>query len=626
MVAGAWAYSTSFAGVFALDDVRAIVRNPTIRTLWPLSVPLSPPPQSTVAGRPIANLSFAVSYAFGGAPDSSSPLETGLGAAPDATPFHAVNLLIHLAAALVLFGVARRTLISPPLAAAAGAWAPWLAGAIALLWAVHPLQTAAVTYVVQRVESLMGLFYLLTLYCAIRAHDGSRRAWAWTAASWCSCAAGMATKEVMVTAPVVVTLWGFLFARPASGRTSRATVRLAVGLAATWIIFAVLVWHEHRGPSISFDAPTAWTYLLTQAGVVVHYLRLAFAPTSLAFLYDWPLAASLSSVAWQAALLGGLLALTVYLVIRRHPAGFVGAWFFLILAPTSTIVPILTEVAAEHRMYLPLAAVIAAVVMGVFAGGRRLRLAPRPSGAGAAVAVVLAAALLGAATHERNRVYGSAGTLWQDAVSVRPNDARPRVAFAEALAADGRLADAEAQLVTALTIAPDDPVAHVRLGVLLARQREFDKAVPHLERALAIRPGDIDAHRWLAQVLAAESRDRQAVEHYEQALTALPDDLPLLAGLATILADSSDPSVRNPLRAKALAARATQLTGGRDPRVLQILSAAQAGSGELPEAAATARTAAGLARAAGDAALASALDYRASAYEAASRPPLPAHR
>jgi protein O-mannosyl-transferase len=483
---------------------------------------------------------------------------------------------------------------------------------------VHPLQTAAVTYVVQRVESLMGLFYLLTLYCAIRAHEGPR-AWAWTLGSWVCCAAGMATKEVMVTAPVVVVLWGYLFVPPAGGRFSRTSARLAAGLAATWLVFAALVWNEHRAPSISLDAATAWTYLLTQAGVLVHYLRLAFVPSPLAFLYDWPLAASLASVAWQAALVGVILALTVVLVVRRHPAGFVGASFFLVLAPTSSVVPILTEVAAEHRMYLPLAAVIAAVVVGMFIVGRRLRLPSTPSAAVSALALVAVVAGLGAATRERNRVYGSAESLWQDTVNVRPNDSRSRVAYADALLSRGRAADARTQLETAVTLAPDDAVARVRLGVLLARQRELDAAVTHLERALTSRPDDLDAHRWLAHIYSVQSRDRLAVEHYERALAATPDDLALLAELATVLADSSDVSVRNPPRARDLASRAARLTGGRDPRVLQILAVAQAGSGQLAEAATTARTAAGLARAAGDANLASALEYRATAYEAAAR-------
>ena len=120
VAAGVWAYATSFRGVFALDDVRALVRNDTIRSLWPLPGPLAPPGRSTVAGRPVANLSFAINYAVAAAATAPAT-ETPERQAPlDPAPFHAGNLVIHLLAAVTLFGVARRTFLSPPLAAGFG--------------------------------------------------------------------------------------------------------------------------------------------------------------------------------------------------------------------------------------------------------------------------------------------------------------------------------------------------------------------------------------------------------------------------------------------------------------------------------------------------------------------------
>jgi tetratricopeptide (TPR) repeat protein len=230
---------------------------------------------------------------------------------------------------------------------------------------------------------------------------------------------------------------------------------------------------------------------------------------------------------------------------------------------------------------------------------------------------------LGVETHARNRVYWSAEGLWQDTVSKRPNDARARVAYGEALSSAGRLADAEAQLQTAIALAPDDPSARVRLGAVLAQQRRYDAAATQLERALALRPGDVDAHRFLGEIYRIQRRDPLAVRHYEQALASLPEDAPLalelMAKLAAILADSGDLSVRNPSRAWELADRAVRVTAGRDPRMLEILSVAQAASGRLADAAATARRAAEVARGRGDRALVSALEYRALAYEDAAR-------
>ena len=149
------AYANSFDGAFVFDDFPAIVENPNVRTLWPLSSSLDAPPEVTTAGRPVAAFSFAVSYALSGGYDTWM--------------FHAMNVAIHAFAVLALFGIVRRTLLTPPLAPRFPKQSTTLAFVVALLWAVHPLHTQAVTYIVQRVESLMGLFLLLTLYCAIRA-------------------------------------------------------------------------------------------------------------------------------------------------------------------------------------------------------------------------------------------------------------------------------------------------------------------------------------------------------------------------------------------------------------------------------------------------------------------------
>ena len=171
ILAGLAAYANSFSDAFVFDDIDSIVSNPAIRHLWP------PWKFFATLNRPILNLSLAVSYATWGS-NALSP--TGLNAAS----FHAFNIAVHILAALTLFGLVRRTLLQSrqePFAvhsavvskhSAIGnrksAIACGLALATALLWEVHPLQTEAVTYIIQRAESLAGLFYLLALYCVVR--------------------------------------------------------------------------------------------------------------------------------------------------------------------------------------------------------------------------------------------------------------------------------------------------------------------------------------------------------------------------------------------------------------------------------------------------------------------------
>jgi tetratricopeptide (TPR) repeat protein len=574
VLAGCWAYSTSFPGVFVGDDIDAIVQNPHITSFSPVARALTAPKDTTVAGRPVLSLSFAINY--------------GLAAADGLDPwgYHALNLAIHLTAGLVLFGVARRTLQSGPLPAALKENATPAAFAIALLWVLHPLQTSAVTYVVQRAESLMGLFLLLTVYCGIRATDprASRSSW-WTAGAIAACALGMGSKETMVVAPILVALWIWIFAPEAlfGGRTRI----LISGLAATWILLAWIVASDGRGESVGFGLGgwTWWSYLGTQAGVIVHYLRLAFVPSPLVFSYAWPPAPAWLAVAPQFGLLALLVVLAVVGIVRRHPAGFLGAWFFLILAPSSSVLPIVTEVAAEHRMYLPLAAVIAAVVPLAF-----LRL-PRLM---TWVLVAAIATTFGAVTHARNRDYWSLEVLMHDTVEKRPGNAKARVVLGGHLLSLGRFAEAETHLRAAIAIpryAGDDPgvpaLAHMYLGSALAAQNRLEEGIAMLEKALALHSGVTEAHALLGEAYASQGRLVEAVESYDRAVAALPDVPLVLDRAARLRATARDARARDGVKAVGYAERAVQISGGTDWRLLDTLAAAYAESGRFAEATAT---------------------------------------
>ena len=199
-----------------LDDDDVIVTNPTIRTLSPISRALSGPPQSSTAGRPIVNLSFALNYAAGGLNPAG---------------YHAVNLVIHILCGLVLFGIIRRTLSHLP-------HPPHLPDLVAffsaLVWLLHPLETEVVDYVTQRTESLMALAYLMTLYGFIRGSESDHR-WRWYGVSIASCWLGMLCKESMATAPVMVLLYDVVFCAGSLSKALRERAALYGGLAASWI-------------------------------------------------------------------------------------------------------------------------------------------------------------------------------------------------------------------------------------------------------------------------------------------------------------------------------------------------------------------------------------------------------
>lgn len=382
--AGIAAYLNSFSAPFLFDDFYHILHNPRIRDLFQ--------PAAILGGtaRPLVALTLAVNYALGGL---------------NVWGYHAFNLAVHLAAGLTLFGILRRTLRGPQ--------SDELAPAAALIWLLHPLQTQSVTYVIQRGESVMGLFYLLTLYCVIRG---------WNGRAILCCALGMLSKPVMVTAPLLVLLYDRIFLSRSWADLFRRKKWLYAGLAATWVILPVVLsqgtpeFRDAVGLNLRKASPLS--YLLTQAGVILHYLRLALWPHPLLLDYQWPIAKSFGEVALPAAAVAGLLAWTLWALRRRPEIGFWGAWFFGILAPTSSFLPI-TDAAFEHRMYLPLAAVVLLALLGF------KRLTTRRPLLFWAITVALIPAL-GLATARRNAVYNDPVAFWQEHLSHRPGNARDR--------------------------------------------------------------------------------------------------------------------------------------------------------------------------------------------------------
>ena len=170
-------YANSLDGAFVLDDDHGIEDNRRIRSLDNLDELLS-------AGRPLLELSLALNYAYG-------ELEPA--------GYHAFNILIHILVALTLYGLVRRTLLLPRLRERFGTSSHWLALAIGLLWTVHPLTTQAVTYVIQRGESMASLFYLVTLYCVVRGSLAKRaRRGHWYATAVVSAGVGVACKAIVI--------------------------------------------------------------------------------------------------------------------------------------------------------------------------------------------------------------------------------------------------------------------------------------------------------------------------------------------------------------------------------------------------------------------------------------------
>ena len=528
VLAAVVAYSNSLQGPFIFDDQQNIVDNASIRRLWPIwSVFfLQGSGRAALHGRPVMNLSLALDYAAGGL---------------DPYYYRLTNLLIHVLAGLTLFGIVRRTLLLPSLGQRFAAAATLLALAVALIWTLHPLDTAAVTYVVQRYESLMGLFYLLALYAAIRCGTSAHpRRWAVAAVAATLLALGC--KEVAVSIPLCILLYDRAFLAGSFRAALGRRWGMYVGLASAWAAFVVLfLCSYNRGAWAGYGLRVSWMeYARTQFGVILHYLRLAFWPCPLVLDYGWPVARTVGEILPGAVVIGGLAAATAYALVRWPKWGFLGAWFFMILAPTSSIMP-LADLAFEHRMYLPLAALVTGVMVGGCLVGqwlvRRGTISSPTSQAIGAALVICASITFGILTFQRNADYQSDLSIWQDTMAKVPGNVRAHYNVGIALGDRKRFDEAFVQFRQAVEINPDSAEAHYNLGVALDRYRQqMDEAIVHYERAVELKPEYVQAQHNLGRALAARGRVDEAIAHYEKALELKPDYFAAHYNLGTILA------------------------------------------------------------------------------------------
>jgi tetratricopeptide (TPR) repeat protein len=508
-------YARDFGSPFLYDDVDSILGNETLRHLW---AALRPPLGLTVSGRPVLNLSFALNYAVSGTAVWS---------------YHALNVAIHACAALLLFGIIRRTLAQSGQLRRPAAGPAALAFGAALLWALHPLQTESVAYVVQRAESLMGLFYLLMLYAFVRLSEPGARRGGWAALSLAACLLGMGTKEVMATAPLMVLLYDRAFVSGSFREAWRTRKGLFLSYGACWLPLAFLVaGTAGRGGSAGFGSGVPWwAYLLTQCTAVLRYLRLSLWPHPLVGDYGRILAGSPVEVALCAGLLLVLLAWTCVLLRRNAPVGFLGAWFFLILAPSSSVIPVSTEIMAEHRMYLSLAAVITLFVIG---GGRVLGRGVFLTGIG------LIAIFFATVTVRREGVYQSSLTFWSDVARKVPANAGAWNNLGIILAGQGDQAGAIEHYRRALEAAPTYAYAHYNLGNSLSETGRTDEAVEQYREALRFRPDDPSIHFNLGNALAREKKEPEAAAQFRETLRVDPRRADAWFNLADALMQSGD--------------------------------------------------------------------------------------
>ena len=514
-------YSSSLEGPFVFDDGRNIKDNPAIRlTRLSWSGLMDAATNSPLPNRPLSYISFALNYYF------HSYRTVG---------YQLTNILIHILAGLFLYLFIKTTFGSPALQSrfANSRWLPFF---VVLLWLVHPLHTQSVTYMVQRMNSMAAMFYILSMLCYARARltQGPTVKWLWAAACLISGILALATKETAATLPCFLLLYEWFFLQDLSREWLKRHLPILAGVCILFLAVSFMYMGGHPLEKIlsayEFRNFTLTQRVLTELRVVILYLTLLIFPhpNRLNLDYDFPLSQSLiDPVTTLLALLAitGLFAGSVWLAKKDRLISFCLLWYFGTQAIESSIIGL--EIVFEHRTYLPSMMVIlmAASVADRYLKSNLLKI----------IAILSITLVFAVWTYERNAIWSNAVTLWSDVVKKSPQKVRPHNNLGNALKHEGKVEEAIAHFNKALQINPGYAKAHNNLGTALASQGKTEEAIKHFGIALYINPGYAAAHSNIGVALAGRGEFEKAIAHFRAALRLKPSNANVHSNLGAAL-------------------------------------------------------------------------------------------
>jgi tetratricopeptide (TPR) repeat protein len=464
---GLVAYSNSFTAAFQYDDFNHILGNKAFLDLTDLGGIFH-----YGKGRFLPYLSLAINYRI----SKFDPIS-----------YHIFNFFVHYIATIFLYFFFLEIMDTPAmqgmtlkLSKRIGAF---LVGGIFFL---HPLQTESVTYVIQRAESMAGMFYLATLFFYVKARRSGRRhgVLGYSILTGIAAVCAAFSKETAVTLPVMIMVFELFFFNTSIKDLLRTKLFLFILVPAAVILLLKLkplirtgFFHD-PGPGMGY---TRKQYLLTQFSVLLTYLRLFFWPAGQNIDWDYPLASNFfalktfSSFLFLLTLL--VLAFFAYRRLRLLSVGIVA--FFITLAPTSSVIP-LRDAIFEHRMYLAVAFLAMGCVPVFFYGLERIRkISPRAQAIVPIGSILVLLSLLSGLTQARNQVWLSELSLWADAVHKSPNKARVHNNYGRGLYTlrSAVTEEAKREFETAIRLSPNWAVPYHNLALCYFQEGDYLQAI-----------------------------------------------------------------------------------------------------------------------------------------------------
>lgn len=516
---------SSLNATFVLDDqIRIVEEAESLDSLWSVG---------DIVGhsqRPVVRYSLAINHAMGGL---------------NPVGYHAFNFVVHALAAILLFMVVRASsdLLRRRGAISIGPRASdWVALAIALAWAIHPLQTASVTYVIQRAEVLAGFFGLLAVYAQIRSvHSGHPHRW--LACMLIGVGLAIASKPTAVFLPAILLLF--------DGVVIGGGIRAALRARGSWyagalvLVFSIL-WMTGvlsglmendeglRGAGLGVAGSSSLEYAWLQLGALGLYAWEIFDPSKLSIDHGRVVLEPLPLKLIGMGLLLTMLGVIVVGAWKQRWWAILPACVLVMLAPTSSFLP-LADPAADHRMYLPLAPIMIGVVSFLVfiayrfkstVGGGRIAF-------GTLVMFLLVVLSMEAwGTNRRNHAYQDPSVLWSSVLELRPDHVRGLVNRAAVALNDGDLASAKRDLLHAEEIEPGNPNMLLNLARVEVAENDCLSAFERVTPLLASMGDNASLHAVRGDALRGLGRGEESLVAYQRAIALDSNDpmLPLVRG------------------------------------------------------------------------------------------------
>jgi protein O-mannosyl-transferase len=544
------AYSNTFHVPFYFDDEPNIVRNPLIQNTQYLFYPSQYCSQASpftdernacqfIHSRYIGYLSFALNYRLNGL---------------DVTGYHILNLTVHILNGFLIYLFVYLTFRTPFFSGfPVRDHAQVIALFSSLFFITHPVQTQAVTYIVQRLASLAAMFYLLSAVLYIkwrllqvkteqRGIDTARtqkilssKSVFFYLTSLVSAAVAMKTKEITFTLPFIIVLYEIMFF---SGKVSKRFIFLIPFFCTLFIIpfsifsidkpLGVLV-HSMSEATRLFTTVSRWDYLLTEFRVIVTYLRLLIFPVNQNLDYDYPIYHSFfdPEVFLSFLFLLSIATLAIYLLYRYRNTrpytrlvAFGIFWFFVTISIESSIIPIV-DVIFEHRLYLPSIGLFISFTTAVYGLANTYRDKWKAGEKAIVAAFICITIILSGVAYSRNQVWRNPLHLWEDVVSKSPKNARGYYNLGLVYLLNGDLLNAKREWEMTLKIQPSHSYALNQLGNIYLMSNNLIEAKKYYLKAIQVNYRNIEAHYNLAQISETLNERNEAVFHYEAFLRML---------------------------------------------------------------------------------------------------------